>query len=48
MENSDLPPQGLNAPQRAAQEQNITPWSVTGDIGEDGKVKPINYNKLVE
>jgi tryptophanyl-tRNA synthetase len=42
MENSDLP-QGL-----VAQEQKVTPWSVTGDIGEDGKVKPINYNKLVD
>ena len=31
-----------------AKEQNVNPWSVTGEIGEDGKVKPINYNKLVE
>ncbi|KAI0104318.1 tryptophanyl-tRNA synthetase [Nemania sp. FL0031] len=31
-----------------AQEQNITPWDVSGEIGEDGKVKPINYGKLVD
>ncbi|KAH8820280.1 tryptophanyl-tRNA synthetase [Xylogone sp. PMI_703] len=30
------------------QEQNITPWSVTGEIGEDGKVRAIDYNKLVD
>jgi hypothetical protein len=29
-------------------EQSVNPWSVTGEVGEDGKVKPINYNKLVE
>jgi len=37
-ENMDVP---------ASQDQNVTPWSVTGEIGEDGKVKPINYDKLV-
>ncbi|KAI0535589.1 tryptophanyl-tRNA synthetase [Xylaria digitata] len=31
-----------------AQEQNITPWDVSGEIGQDGKVKPINYDKLVD
>lgn len=30
------------------QEQNVNPWSVSGEIGEDGKVKPINYDKLVD
>jgi tryptophanyl-tRNA synthetase len=29
-------------------EQNVIPWSVTGEVGEDGNVKLINYNKLVE
>jgi tryptophanyl-tRNA synthetase len=29
-------------------EQNVNPWNVTGEVGEDGIVKPINYNKLVE
>jgi hypothetical protein len=33
MENEQNP-----APQ---QEQNVNPWSVTGEIGGDGKVKPI-------
>ncbi|KAK4040961.1 tryptophanyl-tRNA synthetase [Parachaetomium inaequale] len=40
MENAEAP--------RATHEQNINPWSVTGEVGDDGKVKPINYNKLVE
>ncbi len=30
------------------QEQNVNPWSVTGEVGEDGKVKPIDYQKLVK
>ncbi|CAG7921585.1 unnamed protein product [Penicillium olsonii] len=29
------------------QEQNVNPWSVSGEIGADGKVEPINYDKLV-
>lgn len=37
-ENPDIP---------ASQEQNVNPWSVSGEIGEDGKVKPIDYEKLV-
>ncbi|KAJ8131294.1 hypothetical protein O1611_g2334 [Lasiodiplodia mahajangana] len=30
------------------QDQTVTPWDVSGEIGEDGKVKPINYGKLVD
>jgi tryptophanyl-tRNA synthetase len=29
-------------------EQNVNPWSVSGEVGDDGHVKPINYDKLVE
>ena len=29
-------------------EQNVNPWSVAGEVGEDGNVKPIDYNKLVD
>lgn len=29
-------------------QQDINPWNVTGKVGEDGKVKAINYNKLVD
>lgn len=28
--------------------QNINPWSVTGEVDEDGKVKAIDYRKLVD
>ena len=37
-----------NAGTFATREQNVNPWSVTGEVDEDGNVKPINYNKLVE
>ncbi|KAH8810794.1 tryptophanyl-tRNA synthetase [Xylogone sp. PMI_703] len=43
MENPSDNPDAL-----ASQEQSVTPWSVTGEIGEDGKVKAIDYTKLVE
>ncbi|CAG7997469.1 unnamed protein product [Penicillium salamii] len=29
------------------QEQNVNPWSVSGEVGLDGKVEPINYDQLV-
>ncbi|KAL1897214.1 tryptophan--tRNA ligase [Ceratocystis pirilliformis] len=37
---SDAPP--------SAAKQNVNPWSVSGEIGEDGKVKAIDYRKLTE
>lgn len=33
--------------QKAAGQQNVNPWSVSGEIGEDGKAKAIDYTKLV-
>jgi tryptophanyl-tRNA synthetase len=38
--------QDQDAPQQASTEQNINPWSVSGEVGEDGKVKAIDYKKL--
>jgi tryptophanyl-tRNA synthetase len=35
------------APQSTSK-QDINPWSVSGEVGEDGKVKAIDYRKLVE
>jgi tryptophanyl-tRNA synthetase len=35
-------------PSAPALDQNINPWSVSGAVTEDGTVKPIDYNKLVE
>lgn len=29
------------------QEQNVNPWSVSGEVGLDGKVRAIDYDKLV-
>lgn len=29
-------------------QQNINPWSVSGEVGEDGKVKAIDYEKLTK
>lgn len=40
-----------DAPQDAPQsgtQQNINPWSVSGEVGEDGKVKAIDYEKLTK
>ena len=28
--------------------QDVNPWSVSGEVGEDGKVKAINYRRLVD
>src|SRR5688572_11159921 len=28
--------------------QDINPWSVSGEVGEDGKVKAIDYRKLTD
>lgn len=32
----------------AAGKQDINPWSVSGEVGEDGKVKAIDYRKLID
>ncbi|KAG8410803.1 tryptophan--tRNA ligase [Metarhizium acridum] len=48
MEEAKLLPKDTEAPASVAREQNVTPWSVKGEVGEDGEVKAINYNKLVE
>lgn len=36
------------AAQQASKGQDINPWSVSGEVGEDGKVKAIDYKKLTE
>ena len=43
MEEETEPPAGHHP----AKEQKVTPWSVTGEVDEEGNVKAINYNKLV-
>lgn len=32
----------------APSKQTVDPWNVAGEVGEDGKVKAIDYKKLVE
>ncbi|KAM0450394.1 hypothetical protein ACHAPV_004061 [Trichoderma viride] len=32
----------------ATGKQDINPWSVSGEVGEDGKVKAIDYRKLID
>ncbi|PMB65531.1 Tryptophan--tRNA ligase, cytoplasmic [Beauveria bassiana] len=39
-------PEDPAAPQQA--KQDINPWSVSGEVGEDGKVKAIDYRKLID
>lgn len=32
----------------ATKKQLVDPWNVAGEVGEDGKAKAIDYNKLVD
>ncbi|KAG5944555.1 tryptophan--tRNA ligase [Claviceps sorghi] len=32
----------------ASSKQDINPWSVSGEVGDDGKVKAIDYRKLID
>ncbi|UNI14434.1 Tryptophan--tRNA ligase [Purpureocillium takamizusanense] len=36
------------SPPATSSKQDVNPWSVSGEVGEDGKVKAIDYRKLVE
>lgn len=42
------PGQDATSPPAGSAKQDINPWSVSGEVGEDGKVKAIDYRKLVE
>ena len=42
-----VPPAEEATSTKAAGSQDINPWSVSGEVGEDGKVKAIDYTKLV-
>ncbi|KKA31042.1 hypothetical protein TD95_002961 [Thielaviopsis punctulata] len=46
--NAEASTAATDAAAPAAAKQNINPWSVSGEIGEDGKVKAIDYRKLTE
>ncbi|KAI1648188.1 tryptophanyl-tRNA synthetase [Daldinia loculata] len=37
-----------NVPASHPSKQTVDPWNVAGEVGEDGKVKAIDYKKLVE
>ena len=43
-----VPPAAEEETLPQASQQEINPWSVSGEVGEDGKVKAINYRKLVD
>ncbi|RDA92236.1 hypothetical protein CP533_5724 [Ophiocordyceps camponoti-saundersi (nom. inval.)] len=42
-ESSAVPPE-----EQGSKQQDVNPWSVSGEVGEDGKVKAIDYRKLVD
>ena len=42
------PAAAQDATAAAPAKQLVDPWNVAGEMGEDGKVKAINYTKLVE
>ncbi|KAI1166297.1 tryptophanyl-tRNA synthetase [Nemania serpens] len=37
-----------DAPGEPSHKQTVDPWNVSGEVGEDGKLKAIDYKKLVE
>ncbi|KAI8627635.1 hypothetical protein F5Y19DRAFT_160511 [Xylariaceae sp. FL1651] len=43
-----LPAADPNVANPPSTKQSVDPWNVSGEIGEDGKVKAIDYKKLVE
>lgn len=48
-EATDAPPAvEVVASPAAGGKQDVNPWSVSGEVGEDGKVKAIDYRKLVD
>lgn len=42
----EAPPPVVEEPKASG--QDINPWSVSGEVGEDGKVKAIDYKKLTQ
>ncbi|KAI0398333.1 tryptophanyl-tRNA synthetase [Xylariaceae sp. FL0594] len=46
---SEVPPaSNPEVPNAPSTKQTVDPWNVSGEVGEDGKVKAIDYKKLVE
>ncbi|RCI10304.1 hypothetical protein L249_8449 [Ophiocordyceps polyrhachis-furcata BCC 54312] len=45
---ASLPESGAVPPEQGSKQQDVNPWSVSGEVGEDGKVKAIDYRKLVD
>jgi tryptophanyl-tRNA synthetase len=43
-----VPADEVASPEAKSSKQDINPWSVSGEVGEDGKVKAIDYTKLVD
>jgi tryptophanyl-tRNA synthetase len=52
MSTADAPPPPASgaavAPGTKAAKQDVNPWSVAGEVDEDGKTKAIDYRKLVD
>jgi tryptophanyl-tRNA synthetase len=46
IEPAALPKTAVDIPAKGT-EQAITPWDVSGEVGTDGKVAAIDYNKLI-
>jgi tryptophanyl-tRNA synthetase len=46
---NEIPPaEAVNAGAASSKKQLVDPWNVSGEVGEDGKTKAIDYTKLVE
>jgi tryptophanyl-tRNA synthetase len=48
LEPQALPHTTIEIPTSTATEQNVNPWEVSGEVGADGKVAAIDYNKLLQ
>ncbi|KHN95151.1 tryptophanyl-tRNA synthetase [Metarhizium album ARSEF 1941] len=43
-----VPADDVASPESKPSKQDINPWSVSGEVGDDGKVKAIDYTKLID
>lgn len=43
-----VPVEDVASPDAKSSKQDINPWSVSGEVGDDGKVKAIDYTKLID
>lgn len=48
LEDSTAPTESATTNEPKSSKQDINPWSVSGEVDEEGKVKAIDYRKLID